>query len=190
MTRYIIILIVTTIATMTAKAWEIPQKVPFATEKTDDIEAALLSSRPTTPQGLWDFPNENCQVALLPLSATQSDIYKIIVVYEPDLLPPPGTIIGYLTPTASSQQWHAWLYSKIADRSLTSPTEFAVTFTHSATDEEASLIFEKKRYKLHINPSYLLPFMRRVFSVRVDDPLSKLPYGLHRRATTHRLRYL
>lgn len=173
-----------------AKGWEVPEKVAFATEDTGIVESAANMEDPAKPRGIWDFPDEDCEVALIPLSASNPDIYKIVLLYDPDLLPPPGTIIGYLTPTASKDRWHAWLYSAVKDGSVSHPVEFAATFSSTSPGEEASLVFEKRKYRLRFNPMALVPFLRRVFSIQTTDPADRLPYGLRRRPTLHRLRYL
>lgn len=175
-----------------ASAWEPPKEIPFATENLDIVcqEAEKVDYR--LPRGNWSFPDENAEVAIVPASVSEPDIYKIVILFDADMLPPRGTVIGYLSPTADPRKWHAWLYSTVKNNTMKSPREFAVTFNFSTTGEEASLIFEKikKSASWRINPLALIPFVRRIVSVKLTDRADQLPYGLYRRDLTHRLIWL
>lgn len=175
----------------TLRAWEPPGKLSFSTENLADVknEAAKVSS--SSPCGVWSFPEEDSEVAIVPLSSN-SDIYKIVMLYDVDMAPSPGTIIGYLAPTATNNKWIVWLYSKVTDKEMTSPKELVATFSSSPQSEEASLLFEKSKsgLKWHINPLGFLPFLRKVLSINLSKSENEKPRGLKRKATVHALRWL
>lgn len=187
--RAISLLILAT-STLGAPAWEPPSESVFATEEIAPLRAEALLPDPETPKGIWIFPDEDCEVAVVPVSESRADTYKIVVLFEPDLLPPPGTVIGYLMPTASPATWHATLYTSTDDDAMKSPREFTATFSYARQGEEASLTFESTRTTATFNPLGLIPFLRRILKIRRDDPAKKIPYGLRRIAPTLRLRYL
>lgn len=173
-----------------AAAWEAPRESAFATDDTAAAAAKATEGTPDSPQGLWSFPDEESEVAILPVSGTVTDIYKIVLLYDADLLPPPGTVIGYLAPTASDSKWRVWIYTNVKDSTLSNPREYAATFT-ADTDGDASLVLERKKLSFRFNPAALLPFLRRAFSIRTGgDKASRLPYGLRRMQAARRLRYL
>lgn len=174
-------------------AWEAPRTSLFATENLEIVGQQAAKVAYDRPQGLWSFPDDDSEVAIVPASDADPDIYKIVMLYDADMIPPRGTVIGYLAPTASGDKWHAWLYASVKDRSMESPREFAVTFRSSPKGEEASLIFEKIKKKgisWRINPLALIPFVRRLINVRLNENSERLPYGLYRKNTIHRLRWL
>lgn len=176
--------------TLNVTAWEAPQQTSLATEDTDQVRTIALLAYPETPQGIWSFPDEDCEVALIPLSDSRTDIYKIVTLYEPDLIPPPGTIIGYLTPTASADKWRALLYTDITDAQMQSLGEFTATFSYTRQGEEASLTFEKSKTTVTFNPLGFVPFLRRILRISRKNASNELPYGLKRTAPSLRLRYL
>lgn len=174
-----------------AAAWEAPRESAFATDNTDAATATATEGMPDSPQGLWSFPDEASEVAIVPISDTMSDVYKIVLLYDADLLPPPGTVIGYLAPTASTSKWRVWIYTDVKDNTLSNPREYAATFTVATDGSDASLVLERKKLSVRFNPAAMLPFLRRVFSIKTDsDKASRLPYGLRRIQSARRLRYL
>ncbi len=186
------ILLLTSICSAESGGWEVPESVPFRTEEMEHVisESGKVSS--SEPTGIWSFPEEDCEVAIIPLSDSDTGTYKIVLLYDADLLPPPGSVIGYLAPTASRSKWHVWLYSNIKGMEMRSPREFNATFSFSTQSEDASLVLEKPKGGMswRINPLGLVPIMRRILSVNMKGEESKLPYGLHRKDTVHRLRWL
>lgn len=175
-----------------ARAWEPPATSAPATEDISRVRQLATKVSHNNPSGIWSFPDEDAEVAIIPFSDSYPDIYKIVMIFDVDMTPEPGTVIGYLSPTASSQKWHAWIYSKEKDGKLSSPKEFAATFSSSTQGETASLIFQKPEgiVNWRINPLGMIPFIKRILSVTITKKDVELPYGLYRKDTLHRLRWL
>ena len=176
------------------KAWEPPASMPFATEDIELIRKIAEEFSEAEPRGLWSFPQEDEEVAIVPISDSNPDIYKIVMLFDVDMDPPPGTVIGYASPSASRDKWDVWLYSKTdaKERILHSPREFIASFSYSNQNGNASFVFEKpkKVFNWRINPVGLIPFLRRIITVSVSNAASALPYGLYRHDHRNLLRWL
>lgn len=175
-----------------AAAWEAPAQSEFSTDNIEATKGEALKVAFSEPRGLWSFPDEDAEVAVVPLSDSDKEIYKIVLLYDADLIPPPGTVIGFLAPTASRSKWNGWLFTKTEEDFLSKPQRFDVTFSFSTQSEDASLVFEKPKGNVswRINPLSVIPFLRRLVSMKISEKSDALPYGLHRKDSGHRLRWL
>lgn len=176
----------------TMRAWDVPKELPLASEDMEKVRREAAKVIPGKPAGVWSFPDEDLEVAIIPYSESAPDVYALVLLYDADISVPPTTVIGFLSPSASRAKWHAWLYTESDDHRIYSPKEFVATFSNSAQSDEASLVFERPKggVKWHINPLAMLPFLRRLISISVSKKDSELPYGLYRKDTTRDLRWL
>lgn len=133
-----------------------------------DTIVARLSSRPTDDaEGLWRIAGEGALIAIERTSVADrpdsgTDLYSLTMVDAPQRHPRPGTLIGYMTPTARKGSFDAVIYSTLNDAiRLERPKKFVITLT---VDGHMSITPVKSG--IRVNLWRLVPYLFR-FSVSV-----------------------
>lgn len=144
---------------------------------TPGIVTSRMASAPLhTVEGLWRFATEGSLMAIertdsRPLDPDEAgvDTYRMVIVRAADISLRPGTIIGYLTPTARRGVYDARIYTSRSDDGtrLHSPKKFTLTLG----DDNSRLAIATYGNSLRFNWWRLLPYMyRRVVTPREKSP--------------------
>lgn len=94
-----------------------------------------------------------------------TDCYRMIVLRSPDRAIRPGTVMGYLQPTAANGTYEARIYTDTdGNGTLTDAKSFRLVVTENAMQ------FYRVRSGLSVNIFRMLPYMfRRAVDYRPDD---------------------
>ena len=109
-------------------------------------------------------------------AASGAVAYEIVALESPDILTPPGQVLGYLYPSASPEQYTLWLYTRQDAEGISAPKKMAATYAPI----QCTLQFKGKHLKFDLNPLALIPRMRSFAGLSYDDPTSAIPSGLQR----------
>lgn len=130
--------------------------------------------------GIWTATADGATVGIVPLKAWQratgdtsprsphtlAEKWVIILLDSPSPMLQPGTLMGWLSPSAKPDHYTATIYTKQKKTRLTSPRPFVL---HLADD--GHLVMRGIRKGLVINPWRLLPYMLRgTVKYRDDTP--------------------
>lgn len=124
-------------------------------------------------EGLWRFASEGTLMAIergddrpLRTDDAGTTIYRLIVVRAADSSLRPGTVMGYLTPTAKRGVYDARIYTGQSDSgtSLHSPKKFTLTLA----DSDSRLAISSYGSSLRFNWWRLLPYMYRYIFTRKE----------------------
>lgn len=131
-------------------------------------------------EGLWRFPSEGTLMAIerTVLKSGIDDnagatVYRMVIVEAADMALRPGTVMGWLTPTAKRGVYDARIYSSLSPDgiNLHSPK----TYTLTLGDSDSRLSIASYGSSLRINWWRLLPYMYRSFISRRE----KSPGDIH-----------
>ncbi|MCM1320285.1 MAG: hypothetical protein NC217_07900 [Muribaculaceae bacterium] len=100
--------------------------------------------------------------------------YEIVNIESADIMYPPGAVMGYLYPTGSANDFHAYLFDSVGTDKARKPKHKAAKYNTS----EQSIRFEGKQTKFTFNPLALIPRVRSILRIRQIDPMAELPDGL------------
>jgi len=124
-------------------------------------------------EGMWRFATEGSLMAIERCSETTAGdneagvtIYRMVIVRAVDLTLRPGTVMGYLTPTAKRGVYDARIYTgrRMDGTALNSPK----TFTLTLNDADSRLAISRYGSTLRFNWWKLLPYMYRHIFTRKD----------------------
>jgi len=131
-------------------------------------------------EGVWQFPSDGVTVAIRRYSpenvpaGTAVEGYRMILVTSPNRALRPGTVIGYLTPTARTGSYEARIYTVQTGLTLTNPRKFTLTLDGN----ESQLEFQRHKSAYSFNLWRALPYMFR-HVVRKNET-TKVPDGCRR----------
>lgn len=145
----------------------------------EDSVITRLSQRPLhSVEGLWRLPAEGSLMAIeqVPDYETpdiRATLYRIVVVAAANPALRPGTLLGWLTPTAKRGVYDARIFTAARPDGVTlhKPKTYTVTLTESDSRLEISAYGVKMRF----NWWRLLPYMYRYLVTRQE----KSPGNIH-----------
>lgn len=174
--RTLLLIASVAIVTATNAADKITSRLPQKSQVVDGytdrpaIERRLTRSGMARIEGIWTIPSTGAEFAIERTSGTalgaEATTYRIVVLRMPDRAVRPGTIMGYLTPGASSE-FDAAIYtsSDATDGTLRAPARFTLKM-----HDDGTLGFKRVRQRYDIELFRLLPYMfRRVIRTRRGD---------------------
>lgn len=142
----------------------------------DSVVGRLAAMPLHSVEGLWRFASEGTLMAIerngdkAPSGFdAETTLYRMVVVRAADMALRPGTVMGYLTPTAKRGVYDARIYTSRLDNGTTlhSPKTFTVTLT----DDDSRIAISSYGTKLRFNWWKLLPYMYRyIFTRREKSP--------------------
>ena len=141
----------------------------------DSIVARMNGMPLHSIEGLWRFASEGTLMAIERFKvpdgkySPETSVYRMVIVRAADMALRPGTVMGYLTPTAKRGVYDARIYTSRLDNGTTlhSPK----TFTLTLSDEESRLSISDYGSSLRFNWWKLLPYMyRHLFTRREKNP--------------------
>ncbi|MDE6371259.1 MAG: hypothetical protein K2K92_07200, partial [Duncaniella sp.] len=102
-------------------------------------------------EGIWQLTGESTILAVErdPLTSGPAALYRIVLISSDCLSLPPGTVVGYLTPTAVTGKYDSRLFRALSDdhTRLTSLSPFTITLSNDAS----SFTFSPTGSRLHFN---------------------------------------
>lgn len=140
---------------------------------------ARLSHSDLQPlEGTWKYPAEDMTVGIERYKGEHGIEYRIVMLASRDIDLLPGTVVGYIAPSAAERKYSLWIYSERNDSVLKHPVECVATLNAQAT----SLTFDKAHWKLkvHVNIMRFLPTLFRGISVIPEKKGESLPVGFNK----------
>ena len=131
-------------------------------------------------EGVWKYPDEMMTVAIERFSApdfASRIAYRIVMLESEDFSLYPGTVIGYLAPSADSTKFELWLYSERRGAMLYSPTRLIATLSGSMLTFSRTM---EMKLKVRVNFARFLPSLFRGISITPDVKTETLPVGFSR----------
>lgn len=126
----------------------------------DSAVQRLSRSGPHRIEGIWTFRAEQITVSIERTSTSDGSSYHIILLDAPNRRLRPGTVIGSLTPGASTGIYEARLFSSMDGKGLLSRPK---VYYAKLTDSDSRIEFRSPRHDYAINPAGLLPYaLRRI----------------------------
>lgn len=129
-------------------------------------------------EGVWFYPNEEMTIAIERYDGEDNIKYMIYLVESPDVELLPGTVIGYIAPSAVESKFKLWLFSERENMSLRNPLECVATLNA----DHSSITFDPPQWKMkvRVNLSRFLPTLFRGISVVPEKKEEKLPIGFNK----------
>lgn len=133
------------------------------------------------PEGIYVWPDRGA-IVLVRANSSNADMaltpgsYEIIALQCTDILIAPGQTLGYLFPSADAEEYTLHLYSHISESGLTVPKRYAAKYDPM----QSSFRIKGRRMQLTVNPLALVPKLRSLLRLKIDNPLSDIPDGLRR----------
>lgn len=160
----------------------------------DAAEAYCDSAAIRPPEGIYFWPEKGATV-LVRTSRQKHNIpeeYEIICIEASDILLPPGLVLGYIFPSASAADFHAYIYDDIDADKAGKPRHKAAVYDRALQ----AIRFSSRKIHVSFNPLALIPRMRSFIRISRDDPTADIPDGLRRiypeppaSLTSHQLLY-
>lgn len=127
------------------------------------------------PEGIWKFPDDET-VVLIKRSKSYTGRFDIFVVETPDCRLIPGERLGELTRTADASKFKLNLFTRRNTGVLTDSKSCSAELKESGD----AFIMNPRKLKISFRTLWFLPKFWRSLRISVDDPASKLPYGMIR----------
>jgi len=179
MTRTILLIVTLLIALGTHAASNVPERSTVLAGVDEESMTARLSHSDLQPlEGIWQYPDEDMTVGIERYRGENGIQYRIVMLASRDIDLLPGTVIGYIAPSAVSNKYSLWIYSERHDTELRHPVECVATLNPQAT----SLTFEKAQWKvkIHVNVMRFLPTLFRGISVVPEKQKESIPIGFNK----------
>lgn len=155
------------------------RNVPETGEQTDIdwifAEDYCSTSCSTEIEGIWDYTEEGFTCLIMRNEGfNRADSYRMIVLESEDARLIPGVTVGHIFATPERNTFDMYIYTSYKSDRVCRPKECMAKLS----DDAQGLILKHRRLKFSINPVSLLPWIWRLMTVRVDDPLYNMPRGL------------
>lgn len=133
------------------------------------VELRLQSMPLNNIEGIWQFPSDGALVVIerfIPDNYRDDGVerYRLVVVQSPRLSVRPGTIMGYMIPSAKKGYYDARIYTSFdGGINLNTPKKFILK--HS---DDARLSFVEHKTGVKVNLWRMVPYMFR-YSISKQD---------------------
>lgn len=147
-----------------------------------DAVEQRLRAMPLQPiEGLWYYNEERTTLLIERTDAEASDLkltYRIVYVDSDDYGILPGTIVGYVEPSAEHDKYALWIYSEMSTSALVHPLKCVATLSR----ESDILTFVKARWKLKFRANFarFLPSLFKGISLLTEYDDAKVPLGFRK----------
>lgn len=136
----------------------------------DGVEERIAIAASNPIEDVWKLVATGGLIAVERMESHGADVgltdcYRMIVLRSPDRAIKPGTVMGYLQPTAANGTYEARIYTDTdGNGTLTDAKSFRIVVTEDAMQ------FYRVRSGLSVNIFRMLPYMfRRAVDYRPDD---------------------
>ena len=163
----------------TAGANDLPQRSVVLPGISEDSMRVRLDESDLQPiEGIWHYPNEQITLAIEKWHDVKNIAYRLVLLESQDLDLLPGTVMGYIAPSAIDNKFKLWLYSERDHSLLSTPLECVATLNATAT----SLTFDPPHWevKTRVNIARFLPSIFGRFSITPEKKQAKLPMGFNK----------
>lgn len=169
--RYLLTMLFTGLLTAVAYA---ASPLPIRDYDRDAVKARLDATPLHTVEGIWQFTTDGATIVIE--RDVDSDSrpaldaptrYRMVIIQSPSRSVLPGTVMGYLAPTAKRGSYSATIFTDSDGGSrLLKPKKFTLTLT-----DDSRLSFHKHGMKIKIRFWRMLPYISRLgISTREDNP--------------------
>lgn len=141
--------------------------------KPDSVADRLAQMPLHAVEGLWRFASEGSLMAIERNSdraageyEAETTVYRMVIVRAADMALRPGTVMGYLTPTAKRGVYDARIYTSRLDNGTT--LHATKKFTVTLTDDDSRISISDYGSSLRFNWWQLLPYMYRYLFTRQE----------------------
>ena len=144
----------------------------------DSMRVRLSESGMQPLEGIWYYPNEEMTMGIERYNGGKNISYRIILLETPDINLVPGTVIGYIAPTAVDNKYQLWIYSQRDRLTLIKPLQCVATLNAAAT----SLTFDPPHWKIkvRVNIARFLPSLFNGISIIPERVEEKVPIGFRK----------
>lgn len=154
-----LLMAIITVMVCTAVSWargvldnvdSLPSHIP-GYESQAEVTRRMSRSPLHSIEGIWQLTGESTILAIERDSLTTgaAALYRIVLISSDCLSLPPGTVVGYLTPTAHDGKYDSRLFRSLSDdhTRLTSLSPFTITLG----DDGSSFTFSPTGSRLNFN---------------------------------------
>lgn len=129
----------------------------------------------TEPEGIWQFPDDETTV-LIRRAPHSSSKFEIFVIETPDCRLNPGDKLGELQRSADTSKFKMSLYTNRKTGILTDSHSCSAELKENGD----TFIMQPRKLKISLRTMWFLPRFWRSLRIDIDNPASRLPYGLIR----------
>lgn len=159
-----------------AASVEVPeQSVVLAGIDEESFRERLEATDIQPLEGIWYYPNEEMTIGIERWRGDHNIEYRLVLLSSDDVELLPGTVMGFMAPSAVDNKLQLWLYSQRRGISLRYPLECVAT-VNSTSDV---ITFEPPRWKVKvkINFARFLPTLFRGITITPEHKSETLPIG-------------
>ncbi len=129
-------------------------------------------------EGVWQYPAEDMTVAIERYNGENNVQYRVIMLGSRDIGVLPGTVIGYIAPSATHDKYTLWLYCERDDSTLQHPVECVATLNSAAS----SLTFDQTQWRVRfrVNLARFLPSLFKGVSIIPRKEKETIPLGFNK----------
>lgn len=173
--QHIVTIIILLTGLFAVQAQVPPQSVILPGIDEESMKAKFNESALQPLEGIWFYPNEELTLAIEKCDEGHNIKYRLILIASRDLELLPGTIIGFMAPSAVDNKFKLWLYSERNHKQLKSPLECVATINSDAT----SITFDPPHWKMktRVNLARFLPSIFGRITITPEKKEEKLPRG-------------
>lgn len=175
--------ILASIATLAITTGAIAAVVPGHSTLLSDVDETSMRERLSHTdmqplEGIWEYPVEDMTVGIERYNGEHGIDYRIVMLASGDIDLLPGTVMGYIAPTAAHNKYSLWLYCERNGTVLEHPVECTATLNSDAT----SITFVKPHWevKFRVSLSRFLPSLFKGLGVSADKKEEKIPVGFRK----------
>lgn len=151
------------------QSFSIPDKAPVM--KGYDLESVKERHKKTVNgrlEGLWYYPDEHMTLSIERIE-NERGYYRIVAVEAEDCAVDCGSVIGYMEESAESGKLRLWLYSGIADDTLTRPIECVANVENNGNN----IVIDKPEIKIRMSMN-IAQFLPSIFGrIRIYPRLER-----------------
>ena len=147
-------------------------RLPMRDYERDAVKSRLAASPLHTIEGIWQFTADGATIVIERDHGDSPAVdaatrYRMVIMRSPVRSVLPGTVMGYLLPTAKRGSYSATIYTDSDGGSrLLKPKKFTLTLT-----DDSHLSFHKHGLKIKVRFWRLLPYISRLgIYTREDNP--------------------
>lgn len=141
-----------------------------------DAMAYCDSHALTDLEGVWAIAgDEDTQLQILRDSECLSQplSYRVVVISSSDVMVPPGVDVGALKATADGKRFHLSLTKSPDENGAGKMQSLALELS----SDKRHLKINKRELKLRLNPLAMLPYLRSILRIDMNNGVKNLPEG-------------
>lgn len=161
-------------ASASTRADDLPKKsVTLAGFSLDKVKKRMSEMPLRHIEGVWQFRSEGVTVVIEHAGSVTADgkrddrdCYLMVLAESPNRAMRPGTVMGYVIPSAGRGRYEASMYTMAVGSTLMMPKRFDMKLE----DGDDELVFTQRRGALSVNLWRMLPYLWRHVVTRNHEP--------------------